>query len=121
MAKVLITDDTLFMRVTLKGILGSNGFSEIIEATNGEEAVQQYQQHRPDVVLMDITMPVMDGIAATRKIREFDPNAKIIMCTALGQKEMVLQAVEAGARDFIVKPFQTDRVIETVRRLAEAA
>jgi two-component system chemotaxis response regulator CheY len=121
MAKVLITDDTLFMRVTLKGILGSNGFPEIIEATNGEEAVQQYQQHRPDVVLMDITMPVMDGIAATRKIREFDPNAKIIMCTALGQKEMVLQAVEAGARDFIVKPFQTDRVIETVRRLAEAA
>lgn len=121
MAKVLITDDTLFMRVALKGILGANGFEDIIEAANGEEAVAQYATHRPDVVLMDITMPVMDGITATKKICELDPDAKVVMCTALGQKELVMEAVQAGAKDFIVKPFQSDRVLDAVRRLAEAA
>lgn len=119
--KILITDDTLFMRVTLKGILGANGFSDIIEASNGEEAVSKFQEHQPDLVLMDITMPIMDGIAATRRIREIDPQAKIVICSAMGQKEMVMEAVQAGAMDFIVKPFQTDRVIESVRKLAEAA
>lgn len=121
MSKILITDDTLFMRVTLKGILGANGFADFLEAENGEEAVQKFIEHRPDLVLMDITMPVMDGITALRKIREIDPNAKIVMCSAMGQKEMVLEAVQAGARDFILKPFQNDRVIESVRKLAEAA
>lgn len=119
--KILITDDTLFMRVTLKGILGANGFSDIIEASNGEEAVSKFQEHQPDLVLMDITMPIMDGIAATRRIRAIDPQAKIVICSAMGQKEMVMEAVQAGAMDFIVKPFQTDRVIESVRKLAEAA
>ena len=119
--KILITDDTLFMRVTLKGILGANGFTDIIEASNGEEAISQFKKHQPDLILMDITMPGMDGITATRKIRELDPKAKIVICSAMGQKEMVMEAVQAGAVDFIVKPFQTDRVIESVRKLAEAA
>lgn len=121
MSKILITDDTLFMRVTLKGILGANGFCDIVEAESGEEAVRQYELHKPDLVLMDITMPGMDGITATEKIRELDPGAKIVMCSAMGQKEMVMRAIQAGAKDFIVKPFQTDHVIESVRRLAEAA
>ena len=121
MAKVLITDDALFMRATLKAILGSNGFTEIVEASNGQEAVDQYRAHRPDVVLMDITMPVMDGIAATERIREIDPKARIVMCSALGQQDKVLLAVQAGARDFIVKPFEPAKVVDTVRRLAEAA
>jgi two-component system chemotaxis response regulator CheY len=119
--KILITDDTLFMRVTLKGILGANGFTDIVEASNGEEAISQFKKHHPDLILMDITMPGMDGITATRKIREIDPKAKIVICSAMGQKEMVMEAVQAGAIDFIVKPFQTDRVIESVRKIAEAA
>jgi two-component system, chemotaxis family, chemotaxis protein CheY len=119
--KILITDDTLFMRVTLKTILKDNGFDEVLEASNGQEAVDLYQSEKPAVVLMDITMPVKDGLAALKEIRELDPNAKVVMCTAMGQKNMVIDAVQAGAKDFIVKPFQPDRVIESVTKLLEAA
>jgi len=115
--KILITDDTLFMRVTLKNILTNNGYLEILQAENGQEAIDKYAAYRPDLVLMDITMPVMDGISATKKIKSAFPEAKIAMCTALGQKNMVIEAIQAGAKDFIVKPFTPEKVIETVHRL----
>jgi two-component system, chemotaxis family, chemotaxis protein CheY len=116
-ARILITDDTIFTRTVLKSILSANGFKAILEAGNGEEAVRQYKQFKPDVVLMDITMPIMDGLTALREIRTFDPDAKVIMCTALGQKNMVVDAIKSGARDFIVKPFQSNRVLESVTRV----
>lgn len=118
---ILITDDTLFMRVSLKNILTANGFPDVHEASNGQEAVAMYTILEPSVVLMDITMPVMDGITATRNIVQLYPNAKIIICSAMGQKNMVVEAMRAGAKDFILKPFQTDRVIESVEKWAAAA
>jgi len=117
---VLITDDTIFTRTVLRSILTANGFKHIIEAANGEEAVKQYKAQSPDIVLMDITMPVMNGIDALRLIREHDPSARVIMCTAMGQKSMVVEAIKAGARDFIVKPFQSNRVLESLHRLLES-
>jgi len=119
-ARILITDDTIFTRTVLKSILTANGFKNIIEAGNGEEAVREYKSKQPDVVLMDITMPVMDGLAALREIRAHDPKAKVIMCTAMGQKNMVVEAIQAGAKDFIVKPFQSNRVLESINRAIEA-
>ncbi len=114
--RVLITDDALFMRVTLKNILINNGYEIAGEAATGKESVDLYLQTRPDLVTMDITMPEMDGITAVREIRKRDPAAKIIMCSAMGQKNMVLEAVSAGARDFIVKPFQADKVLQAIRK-----
>src|ERR1044072_806232 len=110
-ACILITDDTIFTRTVLKSILSANGFKSILEAGNGEQALQSYKLNKPDVVLMDITMPIMDGLTALREIRAFDPEAKVIMCTAMGQKNMVVEAIKYGARDFIVKPFQSNRVL----------
>ncbi len=115
--RVLITDDALFMRVTLKNILTKNGYEVVGEAANGKESVALYQQTKPDLVTMDITMPEMDGISALREIRKHDPEANVIMCTAMGQKNMVMEAVSAGARDFIVKPFQADKVIEAIQKI----
>ncbi len=115
--RILITDDALFMRVTLKNLLANNGYEVVGEAANGREAIEMYAAHRPDVVFMDITMPVMDGIAATRAIKESDPAAKVIMCTAMGQKNMVMEAIQAGAKDFIVKPFKPERVLESIQKL----
>jgi two-component system, chemotaxis family, chemotaxis protein CheY len=122
--RVLITDDALFMRMTLKNILTAHGYDVAGEASNGREAVDLYKALRPDLVTMDITMPEMDGISAVREIRAFDPTARIVMCSAMGQKSMVMEAVTAGAKDFIVKPFQPDKVIEAVQKqigLAKAA
>jgi two-component system chemotaxis response regulator CheY len=116
-ACILITDDTIFTRTVLKSILSANGFKSILEAGNGEQALQSYKLNKPDVVLMDITMPIMDGLTALREIRAFDPEAKVIMCTAMGQKNMVVEAIKSGARDFIVKPFQSNRVLESVNRV----
>lgn len=116
--RILITDDALFMRVTLKNILTQNGYEVVAEASNGVESVKLYKEHKPDVVTMDITMPEMDGISALKAIREHDPNANVIMCTAMGQKNLVVEAIQAGARDFIVKPFQADRVLEAVSKVA---
>lgn len=115
-AKVLIVDDAAFMRMMLKDILTKNGYEVIGEAGDGEQAVQMYKELSPDLVTMDITMPEKDGITALKEIKAYDPNAKVIMCSAMGQQAMVLDAIQAGARDFVVKPFQADRVIEAVKK-----
>lgn len=101
----------------IRDILVKNGYEVAGEAANGNEAVLKYQELRPDVTTMDITMPEMDGITAVREIRKVDPNARIIMCSAMGQQAMVLDAIQAGARDFIVKPFQEDRVIDAIKKV----
>jgi two-component system chemotaxis response regulator CheY len=115
--RVLITDDALFMRVTLKNILTKFGYEIAGEASNGRESIDLYKQTQPDLVTMDITMPDIDGITALKEIRKHDPNASVIMCTAMGQKNMVMEAISAGAKDFIVKPFQPEKVIEAVQKL----
>jgi two-component system chemotaxis response regulator CheY len=116
--RILITDDALFMRVTLKNILTQNGYEVVGEAANGVESVEMYKRLKPDVVTMDITMPEMDGLQALKEIRLHDPAANVVMCTAMGQKSMVVDAIQAGAKDFIVKPFQPDRVLEAMSKLA---
>jgi two-component system chemotaxis response regulator CheY len=114
----MIVDDAQFMRMRVGKLLTKNGY-EIVEAKNGEEAVQTYRLIRPDVVLMDITMPHKDGLAALAEIREFDPQAKVIMLTALGQQAMVLEAMQAGAKDFLVKPFDPERIMKAVHKALE--
>ena len=115
--KVLICDDAAFMRMMIKDILTKNGYNVAGEAENGARAVEKYNELKPDLVLMDITMPEMDGIQALKKIRENDPSALIIMCSAMGQQAMVIESIQAGAKDFIVKPFQADRVLEAVQKV----
>jgi len=117
MAAILVVDDAKFMRVTLARILQKANHIVAGEAENGKEAVELYRRLRPELVIMDITMPVMNGIEAVRAIKEIDPGAKIIICSALGQQRMVVEAIEAGAADFIVKPFEESRVLEAVSRL----
>ncbi len=113
---ILIVDDAAFMRMMIKDILTKGGFNVVGEAENGEIAVQKYQELKPDLVTMDITMPKMDGIQALKEIRAIDGNARVIMCSAMGQQAMVIEAIQSGARDFVVKPFQVDRVIESVKK-----
>jgi two-component system chemotaxis response regulator CheY len=115
--KILITDDARFMRVMLSRIIEEQGYEVIDEANNGEQAIEKYKETTPDLVTMDITMPKVDGIEATKQILDYDPNTKIIVCSAMGQKPMVLEAIEAGAKDFIVKPINKDKVIETISNL----
>lgn len=117
MKKVLICDDATFMRNVLKDLLTNAGFDVIGEASNGNEAVAMFKTLKPDVVTMDITMPEKDGIAAVREIIAIEPRAKIVMCSAMGQKVMVLDAIKAGAKDFIVKPFEKERVIEIMQKI----
>ncbi len=120
MAKsILICDDAAFMRMMIKDILIKNGYAIAGEAENGLKAVEKYMETKPDLVLMDITMPEMDGIQALKKIKSADPNASIVMCSAMGQQAMVIESIQSGARDFIVKPFQPDRVIEAVKKAVE--
>ena len=114
--RVLVVDDAAFMRMMVKDILSKNGYEVVGEAENGMKAVEKFAELRPDLVTMDITMPEMDGISAVKSIRKIDPKAKIVMCSAMGQQAMVIEAIQAGARDFIVKPFQADRVLEAVRK-----
>lgn len=116
MAKILVTDDAAFMRMMLKNMLAEAGH-EVIEAGNGLEAIEQYEMHKPDAVTMDITMPEMEGIEAVRELIKRDPNARIVMCSAMGQQTMVVDAIQAGARGFIVKPFQKDKVIAEISKL----
>ncbi|MBI4312994.1 MAG: response regulator [Chloroflexi bacterium] len=116
MKKVLVVDDAVFMRMRCKKLLVENGF-EVSEATTGAEAVALYQQSPFDVVLMDITMPEMDGIAAVRKLISIDPSVKVVMVTAMGQQAMVMEAIKAGAKDFVVKPFDSGRVLAAVNKL----
>lgn len=118
MAKnILVCDDAAFMRMMIKDILTKNGYNVIGEAENGAKAFEKYNELKPDLVLMDITMPEVDGIAALKKIKGADPNALIIMCSAMGQQAMVIESIQAGAKDFIVKPFQPDRVLEAVKKV----
>ncbi len=118
MAKnILICDDAAFMRMMIKDILTKNGYNVAGEAENGLKAVEKYAEVKPDLVLLDITMPEMDGIQALKKIKESDPNALVIMCSAMGQQAMVIESIQAGAKDFIVKPFQADRVLEAVKKV----
>ena len=118
MAKnILICDDAAFMRMMIKDILTKNGYNVAGEAENGLKAVEKFKEVNPDLVLMDITMPEMDGIQALKKIKETDPNASIIMCSAMGQQAMVIEAIQSGAKDFIVKPFQAERVLEAVKKV----
>lgn len=114
--KVLIVDDAAFMRMMIKDILTKNGYEVVGEAENGQVAVDKYRELKPDLVTMDITMPEMDGIAAVKEIKSQDPAARVIMCSAMGQQAMVIDAIQAGAKDFIVKPFQPERVLEAVSK-----
>ncbi|OHD70243.1 MAG: two-component system response regulator [Spirochaetes bacterium RBG_13_68_11] len=113
---VMIVDDLAFIKIVLRDILEKAGFRVVGEASNGDEAIRVYLDKRPDVVLMDITMPGMDGLTALKKIREHDPNARIIICSALGQQRLIVQAIQLGAKDFIVKPFQPQRIISALKK-----
>ena len=114
---ILICDDAAFMRMMIKDILTKNGYNVVGEAENGVKAIEMYKETQPDLVLMDITMPEMDGIGALKGIRSEDPNANVIMCSAMGQQAMVIEAIQSGAKDFIVKPFQAERVLEAVKKV----
>lgn len=113
---ILVVDDASFMRMMIRDILSKNGFTILGEAENGLKGVEKYKELQPDLVIMDITMPEMDGIQAVREIKKINPDAKIVMCSAMGQQAMVIEAIQAGAKDFIVKPFQNDRVVEAVKK-----
>ncbi|MDT3698745.1 MAG: response regulator [Thermincola sp.] len=115
MPKVLLVDDAAFMRMRCAKLLTENGYS-VDEAENGQEAVDKYIAIKPDLVLMDITMPVMDGLTAVAEIKKVDPDAKIVMCSALGQQNTVMSAIKAGAKDFIVKPYQPEKILTTIKR-----
>ena len=115
--RVLVVDDAAFMRMMIKDILSENRSEVVGEAENGQKAVEKFQELKPDLTTMDITMPEMDGITAVKEIKKIDANAKVIMCSAMGQQAMVIEAIQCGARDFIVKPFQPDRVLEAVRKV----
>ncbi|HEX6971033.1 MAG TPA: response regulator [Limnochordia bacterium] len=115
MARILVVDDARFMRSRCVKVLIENGH-EAFEAENGAAALEKYRSIKPDVVLMDITMPEMDGLAALKAIREADPDARVIMCSAVGQQKLVLAAIQAGAKDFIVKPFRPERMLEAISR-----
>jgi two-component system, chemotaxis family, chemotaxis protein CheY len=114
MARVLVVDDAAFMRKMVGDALAKGGHEVVGEAANGLEAIERYQALRPEVTTLDITMPEKDGLAALKEIMALDPTARVVMCSALGQESKVLEAVKSGARDFVVKPFQPDRVIDAV-------
>ncbi len=118
-ATVLVVDDAAFMRMRAAKALQDSGY-EVLQAENGAEAVRVYQAHHPDVVLLDVTMPEMDGLAALKCIRAIDPRARVAMVTAMGQQSIVAEALKAGARDFVLKPFQPDRVLAAVQKLLAA-
>ena len=112
--KILLVDDAAFMRKMIKDTLSKNGYTDLYEAVDGADAVEKYSEIKPDLVIMDITMPNMDGLEALKTIRAKDGSANVVMCSAMGQEAMVMEAVQAGIKDFIVKPFKGDRLIKTV-------
>ena len=114
---ILLVDDAAFMRMMLKDILTKSGYNIVGEAENGVKAIEKYKELKPDLTILDITMPEMDGIEAARGIKSADADALIIMCSAMGQQSMVIESIQAGARDFIVKPFQATRVLEAVQKV----
>ena len=114
--RVMLVDDAAFMRMMLRDILTKNGYEVVGEAENGNIALEKYRELKPDLVLMDITMPEVDGIVALKNIRSEDSSAKVVMCSAMGQQNMVISAIQSGAKDFIVKPFQPERVLEAIEK-----
>ena len=114
MAKILLVDDAAFMRKVIKDTLTKNGYTDLYEAVDGADAVEKFSEIGPDLVIMDITMPNMDGLEALKAIRAADGNANVVMCSAMGQETMVIDAIKSGAKDFIVKPFKIERVLKTV-------
>ena len=119
-AKILIVDDAAFMRKVIRDTLSKEGYSDLHEAVDGQDAVEKYFELKPDLVLMDITMPNMDGLEALKAIRAKDSSANVVMCSAMGQEAMVVEAVQAGIKDFIVKPFKSDRLLKTVTSIVGA-
>ena len=117
--KIMLVDDAAFMRMMIKDTLTKNNYTDIVEAGNGQIAVDTYIAEKPDLVIMDITMPVMDGLEALKQIKELDKDAKVVMCSAMGQEAMVVDALKQGAKDFIVKPFKPDRIMKTVNSILE--
>jgi two-component system chemotaxis response regulator CheY len=113
---VLIVDDLKFIKMVLRDLIEKAGFRVVGEASDGLEAIEAFQDRRPDVVILDVTMPRMDGITTLKKIMEIDPTARVIMCSALGQQRLIVQAIQLGARDFIVKPFRAERVISAIKK-----
>ena len=113
---VLIVDDLRFIKIVLRDILEKAGFRVVAEASNGEQAIAAYQNTHPDAVVMDITMPGMDGLTALKRIREIDQGARVIICSALGQQQLIVQAIQLGATDYIVKPFQPQRVVSSLKK-----
>ena len=116
MARVLVVDDAVFMRKVVSDALTKGGHEIIGEAANGQEAVERFQELKPEVMTLDITMPEMDGLSALKEIIAMDPQARVVMCSALGQESKVLEAIKAGAKDFVVKPFQPDRVLSAIEK-----
>lgn len=116
MATIMVVDDAAFLRAMLKEILVQGGHEVITEAADGQEAIEKYRTFRPDLVTMDITMPVMEGVEAVKHIRKMDPTARIVMCSAVGQRNLILDAIQSGAKDFIIKPFQSSRVLEAINK-----
>lgn len=115
--KILVVDDAAFMRTTIKNTLAKAGYDQLVEAGDGQQAVEAFQKEAPDLVIMDITMPNMDGIQALQAIKNLNKSAKVVMCSAMGQETMVVQAIQLGALDFIVKPFKPDRILKTVEKI----
>ena len=115
--KIMLVDDAAFMRMTIKNVLTKMGYTNLLEAADGAQAVEMYEKEHPDLVIMDITMPNMDGLEALKAIRAKDSNANVVMCSAMGQEAMVVEAVQAGIKDFIVKPFKEDRLMKTVNSI----
>ncbi len=117
MAKIMVVDDAAFMRMMIKDTLVKSGYEDIIEAADGEQAVNLYKAEKPSLVLLDITMPNMNGLEALKAIKGFDSDASVIMCSAMGQESMVIEAIKTGAKDFIVKPFKPNRIIDAVAKI----
>lgn len=115
--KIMLVDDAAFMRMMIKDTLQKNGYTDVVEAGNGEQAIATYLAEQPELILMDITMPVMDGLEALRKLKEINSSVKVVMCSAMGQETMVVDALKLGAKDFIVKPFKPDRIMKTVNSI----
>lgn len=115
--KIMIVDDAAFMRMTIKNCLTKAGYTNLIEASDGQIALETYQHEKPELTIMDITMPNMSGIEALQAIKTVDPAAKVVMCSAMGQESMVVEAIHLGALDFIVKPFKPDRILQTVGKI----
>lgn len=120
MAKILLVDDAAFMRKVIKDTLTKNGYTDLYEAVDGADAVEKFSEINPDLVIMDITMPNMDGLEALKAMRAKNSSANIVMCSAMGQEAMVIEAIQSGAKDFIVKPFKSDRIMKTVTSIVGA-